>query len=430
MKTSSLQILNNSLYIGKFPAESLAKKYQTPIYVYDETKILSNINRIKRSFTSDIIKCDIVYASKAFLAPRLASIISNNDLYIDSVSLADLHILKRSNFPFEKVLLHGNNKSLLELQTALEFGVGLIVVDSIFELETIIKLAQEQKISVKTLFRLNPHIQTSTHKYIQTSREDSKFGESIDDDEKMDRIVKLYKSSPYVKLVGFHTHIGSQITTVEPYLELTTIMIKFIEKFEKQYQFKLDILDLGGGFGIKYLESDQEFLFEKDLKQIVSLIENAVSNETINIKQLMIEPGRSIVGNAGHTLYEISQIKKTKSKNFVVVDGGMTDNIRPALYQAKYSHDIVTKMNYPKTFSCDIVGRSCESGDIVSVNTKVSKPEEGDILIVYNTGAYGYSMASNYNNTLKPAVIFVNDDQVHEVIRRESIDDLLKTYIF
>ena len=430
MKTKSMYVIGNELYLGPYLIRDLAGKYKTPLYVYDEQQIIENILTFKNNFNSSLFDCHIVYASKAFLVPYLVSIINKYDLYIDSVSLGDLFVLKKCNFPFERIVFHGNNKSLEELNYALENKVGLIVVDNIYELETLSELVSERKQVVKTLFRVNPHIQTTTHQYIQTSHIDSKFGESIYNKEKINKIALLYKQNPYLKLCGFHAHIGSQIKDLLPYLYLVKTMANFISEFEKEFHIPIDILNLGGGFGIKYLDDEQKFPLEEGLKQIILEVEQEIIKKQIHIKQLMIEPGRSIVGNAGFSLYTISQLKITEGKKFLFVDGGMTDNIRPALYQAKYTHDIVSKMNQPKDIECDIVGKCCESGDIVATDTKVCYPEKGDILIVYNTGAYGYSMSSNYNNLMRPAVIFINDNQIYEAVYRETFEDLIKTFNF
>lgn len=423
--------INNELYLGKYSLKDLAKTYKTPLYVYDEVQIIENIKKYKQYFKSDILDCQIAYASKAFLAPKLTKIINQEGLYIDSVSYTDLYILQKSNFPMSRVLLHGNNKSILELETAIDLQVGYIVVDNINELNLLNDIAREKNKQVKTLFRFNPGISTSTHAYIQTSALGSKFGESIYDKDVIKNIMKVYMTSKHLRLLGFHAHIGSQIVNEESYYLLVEAMLEFADRIYQEYHIPITVLNFGGGFGIKYLESDKEINLKSVLTNMVNLVEKKISEHNLTIKKIMIEPGRSIVGNAGMTLYTIGGIKTTyNKKNYVFVDGGMTDNIRPALYDAKYSHDVVTQVDFDEQIICDIVGKCCESGDIIALDTQMSKVNQGDILVVYTTGAYGYSMSSNYNGLLRPAVIFVNQDKITEVIRREEPEDLVATYNF
>lgn len=431
MKTKTMHVLDNELYMGSFKLEDLANHYKTPLYVYDETHIINNIKTFKENFKSNFLDCQIVYASKAFLAPRLARIVDNEGLYIDSVSYGDLYILKKSGFPMSKVLLHGNNKTTLELLEAIDSGVGYIVIDNINELQLLIDLAENKQKKVNTLFRFNPGIETKTHAYIQTSAVGSKFGESIFDEELIGKIVKLYSSSTEVILKGFHAHIGSQISNEESFYCLVNTMLEFVRSFEKKYSLPIEVLNFGGGFGIKYLKTDKKLPLENTLKEMVRLVEEGVKEHNLNINTIMIEPGRSIVGNAGVSIYTVGGVKTTFSgKRFVFVDGGMTDNIRPALYDAKYSHNIANRMTSGEQIKCDIVGKCCESGDIIALDTIVNTPKRGDILVVYSTGAYGYSMSSNYNGILRPAVVFVKQDEIREVIRRETVEDLVATYNF
>lgn len=431
MKTITMREVNNELYIGQHSLKKLAQIYQTPLYVYDEVQILENIKKFKQNFKSDVLQCKIVYASKAFLAPKLAQIINQEGFYIDSVSYTDLYILHKSNFPMKRVLLHGNNKSILELETAIDLQVGYLVVDNINELILLENLASKKDKTVNTLFRFNPGISTTTHSYIQTSALGSKFGESIYDIDVIKKIANIYQTSKHLKLLGFHAHIGSQIVNENSYYTLVETMLSFTSSFCQEFKMPIEMLNFGGGFGIKYLESDKEINLQSVLANMVRMVEKSVLAHQSNVSKIMIEPGRSIVGNAGMTLYTIGGTKTTYTgKNYVFVDGGMTDNIRPALYQAQYSYDVISQKLSNKKIICDIVGKCCESGDIIALDVEVPNVKQGDILVTYTTGAYGYSMSSNYNGLLRPAVIFVNQEKITEVIRREKPEDLIATYNF
>jgi len=429
MKPSHLTTKYNQLYLHDFALKELAEKYGTPLYVYDEEEIHEKLKLYKNTFKSDKFQTEIVYASKAFLCKYMCTIANDEACFIDAVSLGDLYIIKEAGFPLSKVVFHGNNKSNEELSFAITNNVGLIVVDNLNELIVIDKIAKKEKLSVNTLFRVNPGIDAHTHKYIQTALFVSKFGESIYDEEMIDKIISTYKKSKYVNLLGFHSHIGSQIKEFKPFLLNIDKMIEFSKKIEDKYNITLPFLNLGGGFGIKYYEKDTSFSVDVLLKRMIKRIEKLKKELNYNLRKVFIEPGRSIVANAGITLYKCGIIKKTYGgKNFLFIDGGMTDNIRPALYQAIYACDIVNKVNNPKIIKVDIAGKCCESGDIIAHDVLVPNVSPGDIMTVYATGAYTYSMSSNYNSILKPAVIMVSkSDKL--VVKKEELNDLIKTNI-
>ncbi len=424
MTPKYLTIKNHELYLHNYALTDLAKTFGTPLYVYDEQDLREKMNLFKDNFSSKKFESKVVYASKAFLVPEIVKMVQDEGLYIDSVSLGDLFLFKMVKFPLEKVVFHGNNKSDEELEYAIINKVGLIVVDNLDELKRLIKIAQKNKRIVNTLFRVNPGINAHTHKYTQTALYVSKFGESIYDDSTIDEIIRTYKSSDLVKLCGFHSHIGSQIKEMKPFILNIQKMVSFSKNVETKYQIKLPILNIGGGFGIKYYEGDKEIDLVKLLKKMVKSIEVETQKMGYNPKTIMIEPGRSIVGNAGITLYQCGMLKHTYgNKNYLFINGGMTDNIRPALYQAKYEVAIANKIEQKKELLVDVAGKCCESGDIIAQDALIPLPSKDDILVVYATGAYTYSMSSNYNNILKPAVIFVGD-KVKVVSKRETLDDL------
>ena len=325
------------------------------------------------------------------------------------------------------MVFHGNNKSKEELIFAIENKIGLIVVDNYYELKNLIQLCEERKIVQNILFRVNPGIDAHTHQYIQTAKFTSKFGESIYDEKTIDNIMKTITTTKSLNLLGFHAHIGSQIHEMEAFKMEIDKMIKFQMEIASKYKYSLPLLNLGGGFGIKY-EYQEKSLSIKDMMSGLSqkLDEMLVSNNMI--KEVMIEPGRSIIGPAGITLYECAQIKKTYGgKNYLFVNGGMTDNIRPALYHAVYECDIVNKMNNQKEILVDVVGKCCESGDIIRHNVLVPHIDSGDIMVVYATGAYNYSMSSNYNNLFKPAVVLLGEKPII-ISRKENINDLTRLF--
>ncbi len=428
MKPLNLTTINNELYLNNYSLKELAKTYHTPLYVYDENHILKVIDEYLNNFKTTKFETKIVYASKAFLVPEICKIASSKGLMIDAVSLGDLYVIERSGFSLKNVVFHGNNKSNEELKFAIEHKVGIIVVDNLDELNRLDEIANEKEVIVNTLFRVNPGIDAHTHKFIQTALYISKFGESIYDDETIDKIIKKYQVSNYIKLLGFHSHIGSQIHEQKPFLMNIDKMVEFTKKIENKYQIKLPYLNLGGGFGIQYQTTDKKLELENLLKKMIKRLTKKANALTYNLECAFIEPGRSIVGEAGITLYECGTIKHTYGgKNFLFVDGGMTDNIRPALYNASYTVDVVNKINEQKNITVDIAGKCCESGDIIAHNQLIPKTIPGDILVVYGTGAYTYSMSSNYNGQLKPSVILVGE-KIKVISKRENLNDLYRHF--
>jgi diaminopimelate decarboxylase len=440
MRTKSMSVKDGILYVGEHSLVSLADKYKTPLYVYDEEGIEEKIKIFKDNFTSNKFKCEIVYASKAFIAPYLCKILEKAGFGIDAVSVGDLYLIEKSNFPMNRVILHGNNKSLEELNLGIDLGLEYIVVDSLAELIKLEQIASTKKKEVNTLFRINPGIHADTHAYIETSLLSSKFGESIHDDEILTRIMKIYNESQFLRLDGFHSHIGSQINNPKSFVAEVKTMLNFIKRFERKYKHKINTLNLGGGFGIKYLDDDKEINLELILKEIVKATEEGISKNNLSISKLMIEPGRAIVGDSGFTLYKCGSLKTTfAGKKYLFIDGGMSDNIRPALYQAKYTVEVANRIKPPLTDDeeydnllnfYDVVGKCCESGDVIALNVTINEVKKDDTIVVYSTGAYTYSMSMNYNGLTRGAVVFVKGAEVKEVIRRESLEDLVKTCNF
>ncbi len=427
MKPKYLNIKNNIAHIRDVNLVDVAKEYKTPLYVFDECELEENMKLFTENFSSNEFKCHTVYASKAFLVPAMCELLVKNNLWMDAVSLGDLYVAYKSGFPMNHIIFHGNNKSYEELLFATEFDC-VIVVDHLEELVALNSICDKLQKNVSTMFRVNPGIDAHTHKYIQTATYVSKFGESMFDEVTIDKIMKEYCNSKFVKLLGFHSHIGSQIQELEPFLLNVNKMLSFTKQIIDKYNYSLSTVNFGGGFGIPYVDNDKPLNKKLTAKKMVDLISSIGKEIGFIPTDVFIEPGRSIVGNACVTLYTCGDFKHTYGdKNYQFIDGGMTDNIRPALYNAEYACDIANKMNDEKNIVCDLAGKCCESGDIIIYNAKIQKPTSGDIMMVYATGAYNYSMASNYNNMLKPAVVFIKDSP-RVVARRECLDDLLKLF--
>ncbi len=424
MKTKSMNVINNKLYMGNFSLEELANKYTTPLYVYDEEGIRDRLSTYKNSFSDSNLNCITVYATKAFLAPYLVKLLKEYNIYADAVSLGDMWLLKNSGFDMHHVILHGNNKSEEELMYAINNDIMYIVVDNITELMELDEITKNIKKEVKTLFRVNPGVSAHTHDFIQTSRLDSKFGETIFDDKVIDRIMDIYKNNKYLVLDGFHSHIGSQISDEESFIKACKVMGEFLEKTSKKYNVSFNTLDLGGGFGIKYVDSDKEINLDYTLKSIIN------EAKKFGVKNLMIEPGRSIVGDNCVTLYKACKTKDTYANvSYVFIDGGMGDNIRPSLYNAIYTVCNASCCDGEKKVY-NVSGKCCESGDIIVKNCSLTIPKKNDILCCFSTGAYCYSMSMNYNGLPRPAVIFVNKDKVNVAITKEDSKDIFKNCCF
>ena len=427
MKPTGLKIIDHIAYLNGKSLVELAKEYQTPLYVIDEIGLRKTLTMYQTYFKGQHFESKIVYASKAFLTPAIAEIINAYHFYMDAVSIGDLYIASKANFPMKKIVFHGNNKQIEELEFAINQNVGLIVVDNLVELKTLTKLLQQYHHQQDILIRVNPGIDAHTHEYIQTAKFTSKFGESIYDEKVIDEMIQIIKESTYLHLQGFHAHIGSQIHELAAYNLEIEKMVSFQTKIMNLYQLDLPILNIGGGFGIKY-HNDEQSLSVEEMMIGISQKLDMVLQDNKRIKKVMIEPGRSIIGPNGFTLYQCSQIKHTYGgKNYLFIDGGMTDNIRPALYGAIYECDIVNKMDMEKTLLVDVVGKCCESGDIIRKDVLIPPFETNDILIVYATGAYNYSMSSNYNNLLKPAVVMVGN-KVKVISRKETLEDLMRLF--
>lgn len=416
----------NHLEIGGCDAVDLSKTYGTPLYVMDETLIRENMRLFKNVFASEKIDSQVVYASKAFLNMAICRIAMEEGLGLDAVSAGELHTALKAGFPSEKIYMHGNNKTRDELEMAVTRGVGRIVADNIDEVEMLKRITEERRMPADLMIRLNPGVAAHTHQYIQTSRHDSKFGESIYG-KKIFKVIETVLESPYLNLKGFHCHIGSQISDEAPFFETVSVMTDFIKVVEERIGYKALELNLGGGFGVYYSKEDNPIRLQEFLLRLMRHVETEIEHKVLSVQKVVIEPGRAIVGNAGITLYKVGGIKETYGgRNYIFVDGGMADNPRTALYDARYEAALANRMEDLPENHYTVAGKCCESGDVIIKDIELPKVDKEDVVAVFTTGAYNYSMSSNYNRLTRPAVVFAAEGASRLTVRRETLDDLTR----
>lgn len=408
------------LHIGGVAASQLVAQYGSPLYVYDQQQLETNLQAYKKAFQSDRFPTKILYASKAFQTVGMMNLVNQYGFGVDVVSAGELYTALQSDVPVDHIYFHGNNKSTEELKMAFESGMQHIVCDNLMELTELSQLANDYKQPMQIMFRLNVGIEAHTHEYIVTTHIDSKFGMAYDSSD-FKACLELLNDNDYLELEGFHVHIGSQIFEMDAWYAAIDKMVSYLNDFDQPLT-----LNLGGGFGVRYTEDDKPLGIEETMNQLLRYLDQSLTAADLTVKELIIEPGRSLVAEAGYTLYEIGYQKQTPNKTYYFVDGGMADNIRPSLYQAKYSCDVANKMDAEKTEHVTVAGKYCESGDVLIQDVALPKVEKGDLLVVYATGAYGYSMSSNYNRSLTPAVVFAKDGQITEIVKRQTYLDLLR----
>lgn len=422
----AMKSMENDLYIGGVKAEELAKEFGTPLYVMDEQLLIDTCKGYYRNFKCEEDSNRVAFAGKAFLTVEMCKLINKEGLYLDIVSGGELYTAYKAGFPLEKTYFHGNNKTISEMNLGVELGVGRFVVDNLYEMEELNKIAKLNNRIQKIYLRLTPGIEAHTHDYIKTGQIDSKFGFAPVGNTIMNA-VKHALSLENIELVGVHCHIGSQIFELEPFADAAEVMLGFINDIRKETGHLIKELDLGGGFGIHYTDEDAPRSTEEYCTTIINKVDEVCKKLSLEKPILTIEPGRSIVGNAGITLYTVGSIKKIEGvRTYVAVDGGMTDNIRPSLYEAKYEVCITNKMNMSLDDKVTIAGKCCESGDILIKDVELPKIEGGDILAVMTTGAYGFSMSNNYNKNLRPAVVFVKGNDTRIVCKRQTYEELIE----
>lgn len=417
---------NGQLTIGGTSAVTLANTYGTPLYVYDTALIKERARDFMQTFENEGVKAQVAYASKAFSSIAMYQLAAKEGLSLDVVSGGELYTAIRADFPVERIHFHGNNKSDEELMFALDSGIGCIVVDNFYEIEQLKRLTKLKNMNINILLRVTPGIEAHTHDYITTGQADSKFGFDLNNGQ-ADQAFQLVKDDSFIVLLGMHCHIGSQIfDTVAFSLAAKKLIAKMIA-WKTQFDFICPVLNLGGGFGIRYTEEDNPLDPAVYVEDMMKTIQSEIGQLNYPMPEIWIEPGRSLVGDAGTTLYTIGSQKEVPGvRNYVAVDGGMSDNIRPALYQAKYDAAIANKMTDTANTPYTVAGKCCESGDKLIESITLPAVEAGDTLAVFCTGAYGYSMASNYNRLPRPAVVFAEDGKHRMIIKRETYEDLVR----
>lgn len=413
------------LTFAGYDTVELAQKYGTPLYLMDENKIREHIREYKAAFEKYFPQgSNPEFASKALSCKQIYRILKEEKMNIDVVSCGEIYTAKSVDFPMEHCFFHGNNKTDSDIKFAMDNGVGYFVADSEDELFAISKIAKKKGITQKILLRVTPGIDTHTHQKISTGNVDSKFGIAFTTGQAKKTVEMLLKL-PNISLCGFHCHIGSQIFESEPFATASELMLTFIAEIERDLGYKAEILNLGGGFGVRYLEQHPEIDYTQKIEEISKILNIQCGFLGIDIPKIAMEPGRSIVADAGMTLYSIGSVKEiTGYKNYVSVDGGMTDNPRYTLYESPYTVMLASRANTPKDFCATIAGRCCESGDILQENVMLPRPERNEILAVLTTGAYNYSMASNYNRIPRPPVVMLGDQGDYIAVNRETFADV------
>ncbi len=415
------------LTVGGMDAVALAREFGTPAYIIDEDVIRENcrtyLQAARAHFGADALP---LYASKALSFTAIYRVVAEEGLGIDCVSGGELYTAQNAGFPAERIYFHGNNKTDADLCQALDMGVGTVVVDGTEELCALDALARARGKVQKILLRITPGIDPHTHRAIMTGNVDSKFGSAIVTGQAL-AITKKALSLSGVRLAGFHCHIGSQIFDIDPFRDAAGIMLRFIAEVKAATAFEAEELNLGGGLGVRYTEDDREIDYAAAIAEIAEIVRKGASDLKVKMPRVILEPGRSLVAAAGVTLYTVGSVKEIPGfRNYVSVDGGMPDNPRYALYQSQYTALIADRAAAPRDYTATVAGRCCESGDLIGEGMRLQLPHRGDTLAVLCTGAYNYSMASNYNRIPRPPVILVHEGKARVAVRRESFDDLLR----
>ncbi|CDQ39753.1 MULTISPECIES: diaminopimelate decarboxylase [Virgibacillus] len=414
------------LEIGGVDSIDLVNKYGTPLYVYDVHIIRENCRAFIETFKELNVPAKVAYASKAFSTVAMLQVMKQEGMCLDVVSEGELFTALQADFPTENIHLHGNNKSMNELRMAIDHNIGCIVVDNFREIELVAELLQEQDKQMDVLMRVTPGIESKTHQYIMTGNEDSKFGFNLTNGQAEQAFQQLFQHS-HIQFKGLHCHIGSQIFETDRFLIATEVLFQELKKWKDTYQFIPEVLNLGGGYGIRYTSQDAPIPYAVYVKELVNEVKKQVEALAIPMPEIWLEPGRAIAGNAGITLYTVGAIKQIPGiRNYIAVDGGMTDNLRPALYQAKYEAILANKANQAPDSEVSVAGKCCESGDMLIWDLPLPQVHSNDILAVFSTGAYGYSMANHYNRIAKPAIVFIEDGEDKLVLKRETYQDITR----
>ncbi len=417
---------NGHLEIGGVDTVELANVYQTPLFVYDVALIKERMSAYQDAFKEKNVAYQVAYASKAFSTVGMYQLANEAGLSIDVVSGGELFTALKAGVPASKIHFHGNNKSMDELIMALEENIGCIVVDNFFELQTLQTLAAERQQFVPVLLRLTPNVEAHTHEYITTGQEDSKFGFDLASGQAT-KAIDICLKDEKIDLLGVHSHIGSQIFETDGFILAIEKVFENLSEWKEAFDYEPKVLNFGGGFGIRYVEGDTPLHPSEYVKKIVDETIKHTNTLQMSMPEIWIEPGRSIVGDAGTTLYTIGSQKDIPNvRRYLSVDGGMGDNLRPALYDAKYEGMLANRANEQPEETFSVAGKCCESGDMLIWDLPLPDVEANDLLAVSCTGAYGYSMANNYNRIPRPAIVFAEAGEAQLVVKRETYEDLVR----
>ncbi|MDF2644264.1 MAG: diaminopimelate decarboxylase [Paenibacillus sp.] len=413
------------LEIGGVDATKLVAEYGTPLYVFDEALVRGRCREFVEAFKASGLKFQVAYASKAFCVMAMCRIVDEEGMSLDVVSDGELYTALQAGFPADRIHFHGNNKTIAELEMAIDAKIGCFVVDNFIELQMLNAIAEEKRQKVKILLRITPGVEAHTHEYISTGQTDSKFGFDMGNGSAF-RAVQEASQLSNVELLGVHSHIGSQIFEVEGFRMAAEKVAGFAVHVRKEIGVTFKVINLGGGFGIRYVSEDSPLPVAVYVKAITDAIKENFGSNDFPMPEIWVEPGRSIVGDAGTTLYTVGTTKDIPGvRKYVAVDGGMTDNPRPALYEAVYEAMLANRATEQPTEVVSIAGKCCESGDMLIWDLNLPKVSSGDVLAVSCTGAYNYAMASNYNRIRRPGVVFVKDGQSDLVVKRETFDNIV-----
>ena len=423
------EIRDGILYIDGVDSREIAREYGSPVMVMSKDTIVEKCNQLKGAFTEKYENCRIAYAGKAFLCSAMIRLLNEQGLCLDVVSDGELYTAIQAGFPAERIEFNGNNKSIDEIRMAVEYGVSRIIVDGTDEIALIEEECQRQGKKVNVMIRFSPGVDSHTHQYITTGNIDSKFGVPLSDGI-IDGVIAAAMDSPYINLLGFHFHVGSQLHDNQSHVMATGILLEMVEKFRQSLGFVPQELNLGGGFGIHYTDEDDVKPFEYFLDPVMEQINEYFDGNGLARPAVVIEPGRSVVGEAGTTLYTIGTIKDIPGvRKYVSINGGMTDNIRPAMYGSEYECHLNVCGDEREAEVVTISGKCCESGDILIRDVELPAPKRGDMLAIFSTGAYCYAMSSNYNMIRRMPVVMTSNGNVELIIKGQSYEDLIANFI-
>ena len=414
------------LEIGGCDVVDLAHEFGTPLFIYDEQTLRDQCRAYHAAFGARTDRYEIVYASKAFSCRAMAELVAQEDLSIDVATGGELAAALAGGFPPARICFHGNNKSAAEIEAGLDAGIGYFVVDSFEEIERLEAAAAYRARSQDVLVRVTPGVRPDTHDFVQTGQQDSKFGFGLADGRAQEAVRRL-RGALHLDLVGVHAHIGSQIFELDSYRREVEVLFIAIDAWHRDFGFDCRIFNIGGGLGIRYTAADQPSSIAEFAEVSVGAVRDCALLHDIPVPKLFVEPGRSIAGKAAVTAYTVGTVKVIPGvRTYVAVDGGMSDNLRPMLYDSKYEAMVANKAEVPETDVVTIAGKHCESGDVLVRDVHIAPPEPGDIVVTPGTGAYGYAMANNYNAQPRPAVVMVGGGRARVIIERETWDDVLR----